>query len=259
MGNYAILPQIVVSDALTFDFVDDVGAATATLAAGTYDDIIAFCVALETALDAGSDLSGDDNFTVSVGSTGTISISHDGTVLSLLWDTDTNGDMATFASILGFSTAADDTAALSTPQDGLDSGTPYTSDYQHDYGWYAPRAPAYDSWDYPVVDGPDPYMSWSGKVSRTSNPATIERRVLRWELIADTKYHPDYADTNEDFISTYKKIAAGSAFNLYSDISVPTLDGTYWLIEPSGALVTDRHSSEIAYFNFDLTFQKDNT
>lgn len=106
----------------------------ATIAQGVYKTPHELASAIETAMDAVA----TDNITVSYSdSTGKFTISTAGTLLELLWNTGANA-ANTIGDKIGFSTAADDTGALT-----------YTSDNAQD--WSSPQTPAFDSPGNPLV------------------------------------------------------------------------------------------------------------
>jgi len=121
---------ITLSTDIYLDVTDDGGTFAASVEAKSYRDPEELASAIQTALNA----AGSDTFTVVYNSTGAsagkFTISSDGVLLSLLWNTGTNA-ANTIAQAIGFDNAADDTGATS-----------YTGD--NAISWAAPHTPNYD-------------------------------------------------------------------------------------------------------------------
>ncbi len=121
-----------VNDAL--DFNDGGGEENATITAKVYNNPIELAREIQNKMDALT----TDNITVTYSnSTGKYTIATDGGTLSLLWNTGTN-TATTIGGTIGFSVAADDTAASS-----------YEADNALTYD--VPATPSYDSEDSLMV------------------------------------------------------------------------------------------------------------
>ena len=122
-------PITITASTNKIDFVETgsvTGAATVPVA--TYPDPEALALAIQTALQSAATV---DTLTCSYSNTtGKFTIASDGSLFSLLWNTGTNA-ANTIAAKIGFSAAADDTAALT-----------YTSDSA--LVWSAPHTPDFD-------------------------------------------------------------------------------------------------------------------
>lgn len=132
--KYFFNPVEILATDTKLDFLDNATTRAATITAKIYRTPHELATALQDAMNS---LGSANTFTVSYSnSTGKYTIASTGTTLSLLWNTGANA-ANTVGDKIGFSTAADDTGALT-----------YTSDNAADWG--AAYTPAYDSAD-PVV------------------------------------------------------------------------------------------------------------
>lgn len=125
--KYYFNPMIVTATDTKLDFLDNATTRVATIAAGTYKDPHELASAVETAMNA---LGSGNTFTVSYSDTsGKFTITSTGATLSLKWSTGANA-ANTIGDLLGFSTAADDTGALTYTSDNAQSwAAPFTPDF----------------------------------------------------------------------------------------------------------------------------------
>lgn len=256
MATHALLQNIIIDENNKYLDIWEAGggAQVVTLTEGTYDDIHDLLDHIQAQIRAKA-----GNWAAA-----TVSLDHDpdlgrvvfavsGVTFSLLWKTGTHGsdnDDDHVGTVLGYSDAADDTGAQT-----------YTSDNQHQYGWYAPHGPAFDSQDMPVVLGAPPVIVTAGFVRRVTNPNTLDDRVMRWEAIAAAYWHPDDSATNEDFVTWWRAAARGRPFQYYTDVENETSEGTFAMIDPVERLGASmaRESAGSAYFALTMTWQKDPT
>ena len=214
MALPAILPQITITS--SNKYVDIFITATEYKCSVTeqdYESILTLTAALQAAIRTATS---DATFTVTVSTTGTVTIARTGN-FSILWQTGTD-TASSMGTILGFSVAADDASAAT-----------YASDNQHMYGWYPEIAPESDSYDRPLLVGPSTVVGSSGRAQRITW-ATQAWREIKFAWIAADRFLDAYSDPNESFEELWEEIAAGTPFEYYSDISVPTNDGTYCLV-----------------------------
>lgn len=140
-AGYYYNPLTVDSSNNKLNFTDDDGTFTATIPSKTYKNPHDLADAIKAAMDTAN--SGQVHTVVYSNSTGKFTISCDGTVLSLLWKTGTNGSDNTdthIGTLIGFSDAADDS--------GTAAATGYTSD--NAITLTSALTPTYDSTD-PLV------------------------------------------------------------------------------------------------------------
>lgn len=112
-------PMVVDASNNKLDFTDDDGTVAATIASGTYKTPQDLAAAVQAAMRA---VQTNETATVTYSTaTGKFTISCTGTVFSLLWNSGANAanDIGT---LLGFSTAADDTLATSYLADNASNG-----------------------------------------------------------------------------------------------------------------------------------------
>lgn len=109
------------------DFLDEATTRAVTVAAKLYKDPNDLADAIETAMNA---LGSANVFTVAYSSsTGKFTITSDGAIFSLLWNTGAN-TANSMGAALGFSLAADDSAALTyTGDSAISFASPYTPAY----------------------------------------------------------------------------------------------------------------------------------
>lgn len=136
--KYHFNPIRIDANDTKLDFEDSVGNEVATVAAGVYRDPHELAQAIEDSMNAQGSA---DTFTVEYmdndsTSGGKFKFTSDGTVFKLEWNTGAN-TANTIGDAIGFSTAADDTGALT-----------YTAD--NAMSWAAPHTPTFDSSD-PLV------------------------------------------------------------------------------------------------------------
>jgi hypothetical protein len=106
-------PIEITASSKYFDITDDGGTFAASITEKMYRDPYELAAACETAINA----AGSDVFTVTYDdATGKYTITGDGAVLSLLWDTGAN-TANTIGSKLGFVVSADDTGSLTYTSD----------------------------------------------------------------------------------------------------------------------------------------------
>jgi hypothetical protein len=249
----AILAQIVITDANKWLDTDKTGVPhSCSIAVGTYASIQEVATALQVALRA---IAGNPYpaALVTLDNTGSIPgkvIIDSGLVAGIFkaeWFTGAN-TANTIGGVLGFDVTADDTGAYL-----------YTSDYQHQRGWYAEYPPLSDSWDEPVIMGGQPFRHASGQVSRATNPNDFDERRVELQLIAKENYHPTYAigvNTNRDFITLWRWIARLYSFKYISDWGLMTNEGTYGLLQPSRKLDARRLEAGAALYAVSLVMQK---
>lgn len=120
--SYYFDPIEITASTDTIDF-NDGGVKVATVAAGFYKDPLDLAAAIQTAMDAAS----SDTITCTYSSsTGKFTIATNGAALSLLWNTGANTAQS-IATKIGFTTAADSTAALTyTSPNALTLSSPQT-------------------------------------------------------------------------------------------------------------------------------------
>lgn len=146
------------------NITDDIGTFTVTFTNGTYDldDLCDHVASAMTAAGAGS---GADTYTCAYnGYSNKFKLSSNGTVFSILWKTGTNGADGTHTHIgdlLGYSDAADDTAALY-----------YVADSAVNYNVAA--SPSYDNADNVVVKNSEIFIgSSSDSTSRKASNVSL--------------------------------------------------------------------------------------
>lgn len=219
-GLPAFQLQVVIEED-TNDWLDFVyGAATheVQIPAATYDNMRAVAAALVVVMDA-ADVPGAPHI-VSTGTDGKITITPTPAtaIFSLLWKTGTHGsDNADThcGDLLGFSDAADDTGAFF-----------YTSDYQHQLGWYSDHGLPFDSRDRARVMGPATYTAVSDKSTRTTFATHYARRIdIAW--ITAAKFYPAFSALNEDFTTWWILAAKGTPFTYYSSTDTWVEEGNY--------------------------------
>jgi len=128
------------------DFTDDAGTFAASVPEQIYNTPIDLAAALQDAMNG---VSTETYTVVYSSSTGKFTIATStSSALSLLWNTGTNA-ANTIGSKIGFSVAADDSAALT-----------YTSDNAQSYA--APYTPSYDSADKIVIKGAELFIGNQG-------------------------------------------------------------------------------------------------
>ncbi len=250
MANYVPLlsHQIVIDSSnqdLQIEHTTGTGADDLVITAGTYSDIGALLAEIEIQLktvDAG--FSADWYMVTAPTIYVRTTISHTSDLFDINWTACTEiGD------ILGFDTSADDTNA-----------TAFISDDQPMYTWCAEHPPEEDSWDLPEIIGSDLLVARSGKTRRVVNPVDFEKRRLRLSWMTKEKFHPDHANTNEDFVTFWKEIAKGTKFEYYESMDGSPLasEGTFALESPIDNLLGVRRlSPDAAYFSLDMVMRKD--
>lgn len=129
--KYFFNPIRIASTDQYLDFLDNATTRAASITAKVYRDPGELATALQDAMNA---LGSSNTFTVTYSSTtGKFTLTSNGTTFQLLWNTGAN-TANTIGDKIGFSTAADDTGALT-----------YTSDNAQTYA--APYTPSYDTSD----------------------------------------------------------------------------------------------------------------
>jgi hypothetical protein len=249
MALPAFKSQIYIAAALTFDFTDSGGAKTAVLPASTYNSIHTYMDALVAAMDAAS----ADDYDYSISSVGKISMTSDNATFVILWDTDTNGDMETFAAVMGFDHDNDDT--------GSGSPTTITANYQHQYGWYPTHVFARDTKEHAHRVGGEPKYTLSRKNSKRLYIAQGFRRRMDFQLV-----EPEYTLTSEATGSNVNKSfeneiwlpCAGQGYELryYADASSASVTGTYYLDSEEFVPARPHDDYEAYNFSLDLTRQE---
>ncbi len=225
----SICTQIVLTADKHLDLHDGTDEDTVTIAADTYDDIWALCDTIQTgirALDGGAsafykDALVDPCFDGSV--PGMIKIDFTVTGVSILWNTGTN-TATTIGEVLGFDVSADDSAAVS-----------YTSDYQHQYGWYAVRYPSRYGPGKPEAIGGDMRFTLSSKNAKRVHVAyRTHFDISLIELVPELMWSADAtgANANRDLETVWKAIAQGDWFRYREDQEVEATYTDYYLREP---------------------------
>jgi len=228
------------------------GDETVTLTEQDYDDMVALCSAIQTGLQALGGTWASATCAVSYTTTpvGKVVIDSQqaGDTCGLEWATGTNA-ANTVGDILGFDTSADDTGAYS-----------YTSDYQHQYGWYATRAPVRYSKEDPIQIGGDLRIPLSGKSAKIVHVGYQHRYKVELALILPECMYSDEAtdsNTNRDLETEWQRMAQGQWFRWREDQTVEGTSTDFYLIEPRdwGRAVTRPHIDYEAY-NIAMTFSK---
>ena len=149
-------PLEVTSTSNKLDFTDDTGTFAVSVTAKVYTDPVELASALETAINAATVETMSVTFNKTGASAGKYTIATStSAVLSLLWKTGVSGADNTdehIGSLLGYSDAADDTAA-----------TTYTSDTE--LSWAAPQTPTTDSTDFLVAKNNELIIGGSTEVT----------------------------------------------------------------------------------------------
>jgi hypothetical protein len=111
--NFYFNPIRIASTNKHIDFTDDAGTVAAVLTEKVYKSPIAFAQEVASKMTAASVGSGNDTITCTYSNvTGKYTLASNGTTFSLLWSSGTN-TLTSAGTTLGFSVAADDTAATS--------------------------------------------------------------------------------------------------------------------------------------------------
>lgn len=168
--KYHYDPINILSTDTKLDFLDNVTTRVATIAVGLYRDPHELASALQTSMNS---LGSANTFTVSYSdigaNAGKFTISSTGSTLSLLWNTGAN-TANTVGDKIGFSTAADDTGALT-----------YTSDNAQ--SWVSPYSPSYDSADPLVAKDNELLIGDSDDtVALCAQSASINMALTRQEI-----------------------------------------------------------------------------
>ena len=232
--RYAYLMSIeITSDNQWFD----TSWGNYSIATGTYEDIRAVLVALNTQT-MGSPV-------LAFGTEGQITISEAST-FTLDWATGPHSSQS-IGSVLGFDTSADDTGASA-----------YVSDYQIPDGWYSDQGPEFDSYDLPIVRGGKLHIAQSSLTKRVTNPGRFYERQIDLGKIALTKWHPDFSATNEAFTDFFDEVARGRETIIYTDTSPYTRAGKYVLLSPDSSLLraSTRMGPDAAYFDVPMRWHR---
>jgi|GEM_PF-3185360 len=191
---------------------------TVSITEDDYADIRAVASALETALQVE-----DATFSVTVGSTGTITIARTGN-FTIQWKTGathgSDNDDDHIGTVLGFDDTADDSGAAT-----------YDSDNQCMYSWFPPVLPTDDTYDRVRSLGGATFVPISGLAERcTWGTQTI--RELELGFIPRAKFFNADADTNESFEDFWTEAAGGTPFKFYLDATdyVGSYSGQYKMI-----------------------------
>ena len=244
----AFLLQVVITDDNKWLDVDLGFEVNISIATGTYDDMIAVAAALEVALQVE-----DPTFTVTVGTTGTITITLGSGSYEILWSSGTHGSAGTdqhIGTLLGFDDTADDTGAAS-----------YDSDLQHQRGFYCQDGAIleFDSLNMPVKIGPASFIAVDGSLERCTYGDHTKRQI-DLATIPRALYFEEFAtDANAPYITWWKIASGGTPFILYSDTDPFTAEGQWALIqgENEGLLEnTKRLDDSAAYFSTSLMMQR---
>jgi hypothetical protein len=243
----AFLLQAVITDDNKWCDIDiGFGEVSISIATGTYDDVIAIAAALEAALQVE-----DPTFAVTVGATGTVTISMGGS-FDLLWSTGTHGSGGTdqhIGTLLGFDDSADDASASS-----------YDSDNQHQRGFYVQNEGhiSFDSYDMPVKIGPASFIALDGTLERCTYGDHTKRRIDLATIPRALYFEAFATDPNAPFTVWWEIASGGTPFELYTDTDPFTSAGTWALIqgENEGLLEsTNRLDEGAAYFSTSLMLQ----
>lgn len=177
---YYFNPIVITATNKYLDFTDDGGTTVAVLTPGVYKDPIQFAAHVQTVGQAAATASGGDNFFCTYSSTtGKFTISTTtGSLLSLLWNTGTNA-ANTVGTIMGFSTAADDTAALTYTSDNAISMAPTSAS---NIVTQSALTPSYDDADNIIVksaelfigDSTDNFCRKASTVSITIDSPSVD-------------------------------------------------------------------------------------
>jgi hypothetical protein len=171
---------------------------------GDYNDMRAVATELQTKLQADVDA----GFTVTVGSTGTVTIAHSTDSFELRWKTGTthgsDNDDSHCGTLLGFDDSANDTGASS-----------YDSDNQHDLAYYHEAFVGFDSYDRPLKVGGATTVAVDGTAKRTTFGTHYEREI-RLGFMENTKFFDADSDANESFEEFWLDASAGVPFLYYT-------------------------------------------
>lgn len=120
-------PLITTASLRFIDFTDDDGTFAAAVAIGAYKTPHELALAIAAAMNATATT--ETHTCTYSNSTGKFTFAATGAVFSILWNTGTNA-ANTIGTLIGFSVAANDTAALTyTADDALDLSAPHTPTY----------------------------------------------------------------------------------------------------------------------------------
>ena len=213
----------VVTEANTndwLDFIYNVTTYAVQIPAGTGDDMRAMSAKLAAKMNIAA--AAGAPWLITFGTDGKVTITPTVTnTFSLLWKTGVHGsDNADdhCGTLLGFSDAADDTGALT-----------YTSDNQHQRGWYSEHGLPFDSRDRARRMGPATFTAVSDKSTRTTFATHYARRIdIAW--ITKERFYPAFADTNEDFTTWWIEAASGTPFTFYSSTDTWVDEGNFVLL-----------------------------
>lgn len=258
MGNPSISNQITID--ATNKFLDvwdeDAGAQFATLVEDTYDDMIMLCLYVEAALQAlgGNWAAATCDVSYTTTPVGKIVIDSGQTAkaVSLQWKTGAHGsdNLDTHCGdLLGFSDSADDTSAYS-----------YTSDYQHQYTWYSPRAAVRYTEPDPIEIGGDLVIPLSGKSAKRVHIGFQHRLEAEFALIVPECMYTASAtstNTNRDLETQWKILAAGDWGRWRADCSVTGTYTAVYMIEPRDwSRAVRRPHTDYEAYNIKFLFSK---
>ena len=251
----SICTQITIDDTNKYiDCHDGVDEDTATITTGTYADIWALCSEIQTRvrlLDAGASPYGGTtvvpNFDGSV--PGLIKFTFAATC-AINWKTGTHGSDNTdthIGTILGFDDSEDDSGAST-----------YTSDYQHQHGFYCVRWPKSYGPEKREAIGGDLRVSLSSQYAKKVHVGFRRNyRIELVELVPELTFVADAtgSNTNRDLETVWQAIAQGDYFRYREDQEVEGTYTDYYLKSPHNfdEAVTRPHMDYESY-NITLDF-----
>jgi len=235
------------------DFIDwhyDGADYNTQLTAGTYDDIVALCLQAQTQMrleGVGACL----NLTVEVDYTtspvGKVVIdSHETDVFELDWLTGANNAKTTCA-IFGFIKA------------DLSGAYAYTSDYQHQYGWYAPRAAVRFGPLKPYQVGGELQIPLSGKSAKIVHITFRHRYEAEFSILTPEVVFAasaTTANTNRDLETQWQYMVQGNWFRWREDQTVPGTYTDFYLVEPRDWDALTRPYGDYEAYDIDMRFNK---
>lgn len=228
MGYPAIQCQIVIDSSnkyLNFD-LNPTGAPslkTATLTAATYADIHALISHINTVIHADVVATLD----VAVSSTGVVSFLDDDSDFEILWNTGANAGSTT-GPILGFTVTAD---SGTSPE--VANGTyGFYSNYQHQYGWYAPHSVSRDTGLRQFFIGGKTRYTLNRTSAKRLYIGTGNKRTMDFNLVRNYKtFEADATGsyTNQAFESVWERMVRGESWRYYPDAAVTATYTTFYL------------------------------
>ncbi len=217
----AFLSKIIIDEDLWLDVDLGGGEVSASIAAGEYETIFDFVLAVSTAFKT---LSGTAVCAMSDLTRGHVQFGDFG-AFDILWNSGTHA-ANNVGEILGFDISADDINL-----------NIYTSDNRHQFGWYDPVGPDSDSYDRKQSMGPRSFVAMSSSVSRTTY-ARHHIREIAFQWIPAEYFFESDAATNEAYELWWIEVAEGLPFHIFSSLD---LSPGNWVDEGKYALEVDEN------------------